>query len=864
MVKDCKAMCAKGGFNLTKFVSNRREVIESVPVEDRAKGLREVDLEKDDLPVERTLGVEWSVEEDVLQFRLDLKPKALTRRGILSTVASIYDNLGFVAPLVLQGKWILQELCRENRDWDVALPRHLEEEWIKWVQDLSALETVRIPRCLKPVGFGEVGKIEFHHFADASERGYGMCSYARFENRAGDVHVSFLIGKSRVARLKAISIPRLELTAATIAVQLSLVIKEEFEFQDVNEFFWTDSKVVLGYITNDSRRFHTFVANRVSTILDHTMPEQWHHVRSEFNPADDASRSLSATEMVSGSRWLNGPGFLRGDPFWREAHVEKVELDEEDPEVRKTSVTLSTACKVVFPSLADRLTRFSSWFKAKRAIALAILYVRRLRKSAAKQEKPVVALSVDILHEAEIVILLEAQREFREEILVISSGGQLRPGNRLGKLSPMLDKQGLLQVRGRLEHASISAEEKHPIILSHPRDGHISRLILRECHEKVSHGGRGLTLGELRTRGFYMLGGTTAVSSLIHDCVVCRKLRGTLQTQRMADLPSDRVNQAGPFEYAGVDYFGPFLVKQGRARVKKYGVLFVCLNSRAIHLEVASSLDASSFINAYRRFVCVRGPCRQLRSDQGTNFIGANNELRKALSELDSTAVADHLLRNDCDFVEVKVNTPSSSHRGGIWERQIGSVRRILESMMVTHPGQLDDEALRTFMCEVMSILNSRPIAIESLNDSDGFVPLTPNHILTMKGRILLAPPGDHSVGQYTLSMWRRVQHLTNEFYARFRKEFLQSLQERPKWNRIERNLGVGDVVIVKDGSSDRNKWSLGRIEEVLPSEDGLVRTVRVRMADSDRVDVKGRHTKVMTVLERPVQKLVLLLRNDG
>lgn len=305
-----KEMCRRGGFNLHKFTSNKREVIEAIPVEDRAKGLKELNLEKDELPMERALGVGWCIESDAFKFRIVMQDRPLTRRGILSTVSSVYDPLGFLAPLLLVGKGLLQDLCRGKVSWDDPIPENVRSRWLKWRDELHHLEDFTVRRCFKPEGFGTVISTQLHHFSDASTVGYGQCSYVRLVDDKGQIHCSLIMGKARVAPLKMVTIPRLELTAAVVSVRVSDMLRQELQYERVEEIFWTDSKVVLGYIKNDSKRFHVFVANRVQEIRDQTSPSQWRHIETKCNPADDASRGITAKELVESSRWISGPEFL--------------------------------------------------------------------------------------------------------------------------------------------------------------------------------------------------------------------------------------------------------------------------------------------------------------------------------------------------------------------------------------------------------------------------------------------------------------------------------------------------------------------------------------------------------------------------
>ena len=428
----------------------------------------------------------------------------------------------------------------------------------------------------------------------------------------------------------------------------------------------------------------------------------------------------------------------------------------------------------------------------------------------------------------------------------------------LYRLDPILTTDGRLRVGGRIRRAEIPLDVKHPCIL--PKKSHVTELIICHFHQKVAHQGRGMTHNSIRSSGFWIIGGSSVVSSHISKCVRCRKTRGVLQNQRMADLPEDRLEPSPPFTYSAVDYFGPWLVKEGRKNVKRYLVLFTCLVSRAVHLETAISLDTSSFLNAYRRFIGRRGPVRQLRSDCGTNFVGSKTELQSALSEMDVDKLKQRLLEENCDLISSRMNVPHASHMGGSWERQIRTVRSVISGLLDSHGEQLDDESLRTFMVEAEAIINSRPLSLSFASQPE---PLTSNHLLTMKCNVVLPPPGEFQRADvYSRKRWRRVQYLTNEFWNRWRKEFLQSLQIRQKWIRPKKNLQRGDVVIVSDEVLSRNQWKLGRVVEVYASEDNLVRKVKLAMADST-LDNKRRRRRPVSHLVRPVHKLVFLLANE-
>ena len=714
------------------------------------------------------------------------------------------------------GKQLLQELCRDRVDRDDPVPGHIRTRWEQWRNELLLLNDFKVQRCFKPTDFGELKSIQLHHFSDASTAGYGQCSYIRLLNVQEQVHCELVMAKSRVSPLKSITIPRLELTAALVSVKVSTILHKELDFEKIVDIYWTDSKVVLGYINNEARRFHIFVANRVQQIRDE-------------------------------------------------------------------STLATTASKENFATIQERLEYFSEWHRAKRAIAVIIRWqryirsVHKLNENTSKETRQQYRqCNVEELRRAELAIVKAVQEQtFPQEIQLLrkcDDGDNDRDRNRkrkitlkntssLFRLDPFVDDEGILRVGGRLTRASVSFDLKHPVIL--PRKGHVTALIIRHYHLQNKHQGRGMTLNELRSNGYWITGGSSAVARYIADCVTCRKLRASAQEQKMSDLPKDRLEPSPPFTFCGVDYFGSWLIKEGRREMKRYGVVFTCLASRAIHLEVAKTLKTDSFINALRRFLARRGPVRVMRCDQGTNLLGARNELSEAVKEMNQNKVREFLISKECDWIEFQTNVPSASHMGGIWERQIRTVRNVLNALLDDHGTQLDEESLGTFMCETESIVNSRPLTTDNLTSPDGMEPLTPNHLLTMKSRVLLPPPGEFQREDiYLVKRWRRVQYLVNQFWLRWRKEFLLSLQRRQKWVNPQRNMQVGNIVLIKEDNVSRNRWRTARVDEVYASEDGFVRKVKVIVSDRS-LTKEGKRVRTTTVLERPIQKLVLLLKSE-
>ncbi|KAL7849158.1 hypothetical protein SRHO_G00207810 [Serrasalmus rhombeus] len=812
LVKEARELCSTGKLRLHKFISNSKEVLDTIPKEECAEAATDKDLALGELQIERALGVQWCVTSDEFQFKVVIKDKPFSRRGVLSTVASVFDPLGFVAPFILVGKQILQQMCRDKISWDDTLPDDLRLQWECWLRDLQTLVDVKIPRCYVPASFN-VQYYELHHFSDASVSGYGACSYLRAVSETGEVHCSLVTGKARVAPTKVTTVPRLELSAAVVAVRISDMLKKELELDCLQEFFWTDSMVVLGYINNEARRFNVFVANRVERIKQSTESTQWKYVASEDNPADYTSRGLTVQQLVS-SDWLIGPSFCGRRSYQEETR-----------------------------SLLDRLHKFSDWSRIVKAIARLKRHVKEIK---GLQPRSCEVTSLEERREAELTIIKMVQEAFFSK----ETQGKDK-FKKLYRLSPFLDGQGILRVGGRLTHAALHPYVKHPVVL--PKDCHVSALLIKHHHERVLHQGRGMTMNALLSNGIWILGCSKAVSSHVYKCTTCRKLRRSPEQQRMADLPEDRMETTPPFTYCGMDCFGPFYIKERRKELKRYGLLLTCMCSRAVHIEMLDDLTTDAFINALRSFIAIRGMVRQIRCDQGTNFVGARREFAEALKEEDQ----EKLKELGCEFI---MNTPASSHMGGVWERQIRTIKSVLTSILEQSARQLDCSSLRTFLYEVMAVVNSRPLTTDCLNDSSSPEPLTPNHILTMKSTILAPPPGRFiKEDLYLRKRWRRVQLLANLFWSRWKKEYLLNLQHRQKWTKDRRDARVSDVVLLQEDTTPRNQWKLAKVIEVYPGKDGKVRRLKLLISDSN-LDEKGKRVSKPVHLERPVHKTVTLL----
>ncbi len=356
------------------------------------------------------------------------------------------------------------------------------------------------------------------------------------------------------------------------------------------------------------------MANRIQWIKQSTDAKQWRYVTSEENPADYRSRGLTAEGLMS-SNWFTGPEFLWKNKLLGDVKVGDIKVN--DPELRKSQVHNTHTNEE--RALLDRLNKFSDWTRAVKAIA-------RLKRCAkdAKGLNPRVneASSIEERKEAEFTIIKMVQQSaFCDVMQSLKYQKEIKSNSKLHPLNPFLDEHGILRVGGRLTHAELHPHVRNPAIL--PKDSQISTLLIKHYHEQVCHQGRGMTMNELLSNGIWILGCSKAVSSYIYKCAKCRKFRRPTEEQRMADLPQERMETTPPFTYCGMDCFGPFYINEGRKELKHYGLLFTCMCSRAVHVKMLDDLSTDAFINALRTFITIRGRVRQIRSDQGTNFVGA-------------------------------------------------------------------------------------------------------------------------------------------------------------------------------------------------------------------------------------------------
>ncbi|XP_044160410.1 uncharacterized protein LOC122945403 [Bufo gargarizans] len=335
---------------------------------DHAPGFKDINLGLDSPPVQRSLGLRWDLSADSFGFQISCADKPFTKRGVLSVVNSLFDPLGFVAPITIQGKSLLRQFSETVKDWDTPLPSEKEQKWEAWKRSLCALDEIHIPRCYVKTSLSSSIKKELHVFSDASTEAIAAVAYLKVTEPNNQNHVGFVFGKAKLAPKPDHTIPRLELCGTVLAVEIADFIQQELGVDIAEVQYYTDSKVVLGYIHNRTKRFYVYVSNRIERIRRSSKPEQWHYVPSELNPADHATRPMSIGSFTN-STWLTGPEFLLGEADECVQEAFSIQDPDNDPEIRAEVSALVTGTKQTASFGCQRFERFSSWMRLVRTIA---------------------------------------------------------------------------------------------------------------------------------------------------------------------------------------------------------------------------------------------------------------------------------------------------------------------------------------------------------------------------------------------------------------------------------------------------------------------------------------------------------------
>lgn len=801
-----------GAFNLVKWTTNSAILLQSLPDSHRGP----IEFIEGSNNATKVLGLSWHPVDDNFVFRTSHIQEKCTKRTILSVVARLFDVLGLVAPVILYAKLLIKELWLCNIGWDDTPPESIIQRFSALVQEFSLISVLRIPRHSGVLNHSCT--VLLVAFCDASMHGYGSVIYLHTTDPNGNITVRLLCAKSKVSPTKIITLARLELCAALLMAKLIKTVHDSYSMRlpIAGVYAFSDSTITLSWIHSSPHRWSVFVSNRVAKIQENVKPENFYHIAGIENPSDCLSRGMLPSQLVSHELWWDGPKWiLRAPSEWPIKPF--IPSNYETIPEHKLNVLMTTVqCETSLLNLLAK--RISSWDKLLRIVVYILKFIKKVGTSASSVQKLLIA---------EKFLLSAVQNSHFSEDIKLLKKGKL-PSVKCRNLSVFLDEENILRVGGRLTKSDLPFEVKHPILL--PKHDHIVNLIINYYHVMNCHTGPGLLMSLLRQR-YWILDARTVVRANVRKCNYCFRVNPTHPTPKMADLPTYRVMETTKaFIHTGVDYGGPIKItltrRRGQRTQKAYICLFVCLVTKAIHIELVSDLTSNAFLAAFSRFISRRGPVACLYSDNGTNFIGAKAQLDDLYTFLLKSNFHSALKQELTSHrIEWKMIPPRSPHFGGMWESNIKSVKshlyRVIGTQILTY------EELLTVLVQIECILNSRPLTVVS-SDPDPDV-LTPAHFL-MSTPLQFLPAVNLTDARISLTERKQLlDSLVQSFWKKWRLAYLHTLQVRQKWSTPAHPIQIGTVVIVGQDDSPPLAWPLGVIIQVHPGSDNVVRVATVK-----------------------------------
>ncbi|XP_047984500.1 uncharacterized protein LOC125225346 isoform X1 [Leguminivora glycinivorella] len=735
----------------------------------------------------KVLGLEWDIKKDTLQLKPNLQEEAVTKRGILKTIASIYDPCGYAAPHTLSAKLFLQGLWKAGVSWDSPLSSELTEEWNIIRQNLEVIGKVSVDRCYMKTP--TEANYQLHCFTDASLQAYAASVFLVCGSKK-----SFIMGKSRLIPTKDqdnLKIPRLELLGVLIGCRLMKFVLKFLQQKIVRQVLWTDSQIVIEWCKSN-KLLPPFVARRVEEIKTNKDLEI-RYLPSSLNPADVGTRPLRAEEDKE--KWLNGPQFITEDPQkWPTTSgseptsslltgeglgfQEDIEMvDKEDPVVNVNPMKTE---EIITPNEVIGNNQSTD----------------------------------DKLHKL---------KEIQAKYFPLEVEG--KETNLSRNLGVFKDIDDLLRCKGRMKNANWSFDKRYPILI--PKESDFTKEIIMKTHQENKHVGVSHTLDKIREM-YWIPQGRSKVQRILKGCPECMKHDGgPYRLPETPALPKERVNYSSPFTYVGTDYLGPLLVNNGNGSCKRWISLYTCLAVRAIHLEVVKDLTAEEGLLALKRMISARGVPTLITSDNAAHY--------KLLSEI--------LQDPYCIEKEIKWKfiPQLAPWHGGFYERLIGLTKNCMKKTLQKH--LLNDSQLATTVKEIEAVLNTRPLTYV---DSEPDHVLKPSDFLTMGKCIVMETSSMDPITSHgtvtkdnLIKGWKKALIILREFKEMFENRYLLNLRERyshhPKEPRVTSKLTpkIGQIVQIKGDTKNRINWKVGKIVSLKEGADGLCRVATVQVGDT-------------------------------
>ena len=809
--KEARNLMNKAGFNLRSWTSNCQQV----------RVLAEAENVLDTEENTKILGMKWNTETDELSYQKkdQTSSQLVTKREILKISSAIYDPLGFLSPITVRAKMLLQELWRRGLDWDIPLEEELSKSWMDIKTDVENATQTVFPRHYFAEDTISQG-YKLHVFVDASTKAYGAVAYL-----VNGYDSALVMAKTRIAPLKELTLPQLELMAAVIGARLVNHLRSTLDCDTIT--LWSDSQIVLHWLKS-TKTLKRFIANRVKEIRDLTHGMDWKYCPTDCNPADLLTRGITMEQYKASTLWRKGPHWITDESQYPDTiQMEKSAtiLFTEDGE-SKTEKDNSISQSGIH-NLID-IEKYSTYRKLLRITSHVQRFIDNCRVERNLRNIGNLKPS-ELQKSAELWIRNCQENTFTEEYQALKSKTTIRSNlPRIRQLRLFLDEKDILRCGGRIHNAPLSETAKFPYLL--PTNHHLSKLIVMDAHERVFHSGVNSTISQLR-QTYWIPSIRQLVRKILKKCVICRKVIGLPYTAPdPPPLPKIRLQEAPPFSATGIDFSGALHVKdKNNVLCKAYICLFTCAATRAVHLEVVTNLTVETFLQAFRRFCSRKSIPRIVMSDNACTFISASEEIRQLCN---SETLRETL---STQGIEWQFITKRAPWFGGWWERLIGLTKTCLKKIL--GKALVDLETLQTVVTEIESILNDRPLTYTS-SDPEDLEPLTPAHLLYGRRINTLPYPQTSEIDMSDVTTIRkenitkraeRQSLLLQQFWNRWKTEYVTSLREfHTKTGDNSTKIRIGDMVQIHD-EKHRILWKTGIVEDLIKGKDGLVRSAIIR-----------------------------------
>ncbi|XP_057377031.1 uncharacterized protein LOC130698388 [Daphnia carinata] len=822
------AIMKQAGLKLQEWATNNRAVQTTINLDD----------ERDKNSFIKILGLRWSRSNDTLmlpKFYLTT-PNAttVTKRIVLRKISTVYDPMGFISPLTISARILIQEIWKLKLQWDDPLSPEMQERWNGITQAIEKSNT-EVPRTYLTTGL----ITEIHIFVDASQQAYGAIAYV-----CNKTQQSFAFSKSRVAPLKKdqrlLTLPQMELMAATIGTRIATSILNAFKPLGLTPkcVLWSDSQIVLYWLHQSKSNKNLFVSNRVRAIreFNQTSTAEWRYCPTHQNPADLLTRGITLKQF-SHSFWYTGPPWLTKPEEWPSWKIEN--LSESIRHIASTVVIDNKAH-------SDQKTRNDisnilhakqyRWRSLLRITAIICRFANNIRFHDASRKSWIKGhITAFELKCAETLWIRSIQdHHFPVEKEYLQEQKGKRPAL-VSQLDLIMDKNKIIRCQGRLGNAKLNLDTISPILL--PKKCRITKLIIEAYHINMLHGGTNHTVSAIRQR-YWIPSIKQSVKTVIRDCVTCRRVNGAAYTPpNHAPLPACRVSNDFPFTTTGVDFTGAFTIR-GQKDIKKqdkevYVLLFTCASSRAIHLEVVDDLATKTFLEAFRCFTSHHAIPSVIISDNAKTFEAAAKTFQKLFQ---SAEIQRHFSDRQIHWRFIPKCAP---WYGGFWERLIAITKTTLKKMLGRTKPTLNE--FRALIAEAEAVLNDRPLQDYPTTIEAKDI-LTPSHL--MYGRRITTLPFNENLAEEELDpsfdekpseLKRSIirhQKLLGHFKKQFLSSYIPALREFHSHTRKTQPTIVKekDIVLIHD-DGPRKHWKMAVVEELIKSADGQVRAVDLRTA---------------------------------